>query len=58
LQSGFAWHYKAFDKSKKYADAEVKARQQKSGLWAGKNPTAPWDYRKAKRNKREAVAVM
>lgn len=57
LQNGLAWHYKAFDKSKKYADAELAARQHKSGLWIVKSPVAPWDFRKAKRNKQEAVAV-
>lgn len=48
LQNGLAWHYKAFDKSKIYADAEVRARQQKHGLWAGKKTVAPWEYRKEK----------
>jgi len=49
LENGLAWHYKAFDKSKKYADAELKAQQQKHGLWAGKNPVAPWEFRKEKK---------
>lgn len=47
LQSGLAWHYKRFDKSIRYADAELKAQQQKQGLWANKNSVAPWEFRKA-----------
>ncbi|MDI3321225.1 thermonuclease family protein [Pinibacter soli] len=49
LESGLAWHYKAFDKSKRYADAEVKAKKQKQGLWAVKHPVAPWEFRKEKK---------
>ncbi|MBV4357560.1 thermonuclease family protein [Pinibacter aurantiacus] len=46
LQRGLAWHYKTFDKSIRYAGAELNAKQQKYGLWAGKNPVAPWEFRK------------
>ncbi|MDH7460105.1 thermonuclease family protein [Chitinophagaceae bacterium 26-R-25] len=50
LENGLAWHYKAFDKSRKYADAELIAQQQKHGLWAGKNPVAPWEFRKERKS--------
>jgi endonuclease YncB( thermonuclease family) len=49
LQNGLAWHYKSFDKSKRYADAEDMAHKHKAGLWAGKNPVAPWEFRKEKK---------
>jgi endonuclease YncB( thermonuclease family) len=49
LQNGLAWHYKSFDKSKRYADAELYAQNRKAGLWASKNPVAPWEFRKEKR---------
>lgn len=48
---GFAWHYKEYqdeqpeEDRKTYADAEIKARSSKSGLWSMPNPTPPWDYR-------------
>lgn len=46
IKAGWAWHYKYYYKSKKYAEAEKNAREQKLGLWKGDNPQAPWDYRK------------
>jgi endonuclease YncB( thermonuclease family) len=49
LQIGLAWHYKSFDKSKRYADAELNAQKQKRGLWANKNAIAPWEFRKEKK---------
>lgn len=49
LKAGLAWHFTQFDKSEEYATAEAEARQQKLKLWSLKNPTAPWAYRKLKR---------
>lgn len=46
IKAGYAWHYKHYNKSKKYAKAEENARKQKLGLWKGKNPQAPWEYRR------------
>ena len=46
IKAGWAWHYKYYYKSKKYAKKEKNAREQKLGLWKGDNPQAPWDYRK------------
>ena len=46
LKAGMAWHYKQFDKSKKYADLENYARKKKIGLWKDKKPVPPWEYRK------------
>ncbi|MDR1762687.1 MAG: thermonuclease family protein [Dysgonamonadaceae bacterium] len=48
LKAGMAWHYKYFDKTKKYADLEAEARKAKVGLWADDNPVAPWDFKKNK----------
>lgn len=51
LSEGLAWHYKAFDKEQsaedraRYAEAENEARAMRAGLWADKNPTAPWEWR-------------
>ena len=46
IKAGYAWHYKHYNNSKKYAKAEENARKQKLGLWKGKNPQAPWEYRR------------
>ena len=46
VKAGFAWHYKAYSKDKTFADAETKAKKAKIGLWADKNPVAPWEYRR------------
>ena len=46
---GWAWHYKQYDKDKRFADAEVKAKAARKGLWAGPNPVAPWEWRRLKK---------
>lgn len=46
LQRGLAWHYSRYDKSASYAQAERTARQQRLGLWADPDPTAPWSFRR------------
>ena len=49
VKDGLAWHYKHFDDTKAYADAETEARQKKLGLWRDAKPQPPWEFRKAKR---------
>jgi endonuclease YncB( thermonuclease family) len=49
IKAGMAWHFKKYDKSKSYAQAELHARKLKKGLWADKNPIAPWDERSRRR---------
>ena len=46
LRTGMAWHYKQYSKDEDYAELENEARQKKIGLWAGKNPAPPWEFRK------------
>ncbi|WP_207427483.1 thermonuclease family protein [Pedobacter sp. SYSU D00535] len=48
LKAGLAWHYKQYDKSRRYAELEQWARSQKKGLWSAKQPVAPWEFRKKK----------
>ena len=50
VKDGFAWHYKHFDSTPSYADAETAARAAKLGLWEDPAPIPPWTFRKA--NKR------
>ena len=52
VKAGFAWHYKAYSKDKTFADAETKAIKAKIGLWADKNPIAPWEYRRSSSKKK------
>jgi len=51
VKDGFAWHYKQYSKKKHYAEAEDLAQKDKKGLWAEKNPQAPWEFRKNKKKK-------
>ena len=51
VRDGCAWHYKHFDKTPAYADAEREARTAKRGLWAAPDPINPHQWRKAKRQK-------
>ena len=48
VAEGYAWHYKQYSKSKELDAVEEEARRNKLGLWADKNPIAPWEYRKKK----------
>lgn len=52
IQRGLAWHYKHYERDQPakerqaYSAAEQAAQQAKAGLWADKNPTPPWDWRR------------
>ena len=49
LKAGLAWHYKKYDSTPAYAQAEAEARAAKRGLWQDKSPIEPESFRKAKR---------
>lgn len=55
VKRGFAWHYKHYQGDQppedrvSYSDAEIEARQRRSGLWHGDSPIPPWEYRSGKR---------
>ena len=51
VKDGFAWHYKYYDNTAEYAEAEALARKAKAGLWADSNPVNPYEFRKQKRKK-------
>jgi len=55
-RAGLAWHYVRYvPRDKELARLEAEAREAKRGLWADKEPMAPWDWRgrsKAKSNSR------
>ena len=48
VKDGFAWHYKQFDNTQSYADAETAARMAKRGLWKDPAPIPPHEFRKKK----------
>ena len=60
IKAGFAWHYKKYqheqspNEREDYSDAEIEAREAKLGLWGDLEPSPPWEYRKAKREKGSA----
>ncbi|MDO4878639.1 MAG: thermonuclease family protein [Neisseria sp.] len=56
IENGAAWHYASIAKRQqdrssfdRYARAEAQAKAARRGLWAGKNPVAPWTFRKQKK---------
>ena len=49
VKDGLAWHFKFYDKTPEYAEAEKAARAKKLGLWADPNPVEPRQFRKAKK---------
>ena len=49
VRNGWAWHYAQYSPKADYLrDAQTKAKAEKAGLWADKNPVAPWEFRKKK----------
>ena len=48
IQAGLVWHYKHFDKSEAYAQAEQTAQDNKRGLWSDPRAVAPWEFRHKK----------
>ena len=45
VKNGHAWFYKHYSADSTLLAAEQEARNNKRGLWASKNPTAPWIWR-------------
>lgn len=46
LHAGLAFHYKQYDNSKLYAQAEASAKAKKIGIWSNPNTQPPWIYRR------------
>src|SRR5579864_628924 len=51
VEDGWAWNYLKYSQSQRLADLETQARAARRGLWAGKSPVAPWDWRAEKARK-------
>jgi endonuclease YncB( thermonuclease family) len=53
VNDGFAWRFPQYDRAGEFVRAEWDARLQRCGLWADDNPTPPWEFRRAKRERRK-----
>ena len=49
VADGYAWAYRQYLTDPSYLKSEQNARDKKLGLWADKNPTPPWEWRKQQR---------
>lgn len=56
VKNGNAWHYQTYAKKsqpssdyRKYDTALQNAKKNRAGLWSGKNPQEPWDWRAKQR---------
>jgi len=54
IRSGNGWWYAQYSKDKSLGKLQEEAQEKQKGLWQDKNPQAPWEYRKEKRNKKKA----
>lgn len=46
---GMAWQYEQYSRSQSLKELQNKAKEQRLGLWAGKDPIAPWIWRRTKK---------
>ena len=53
VREGFAWRYPQYDKAGDFIAAEEDAREHRRGLWADPHPIPPWEFRRAKRERRK-----
>lgn len=49
VRLGMAWVYVKYAKDKGLYQIEAEAREQRRGLWADKEPVAPWEWRRARK---------
>lgn len=57
IKAGMAWWYQQYARDQKkqeridYKHAEFLAKRHRYGLWSGKNPTPPWEWRHDRRRR-------
>lgn len=51
LRQGYAWVFRHYNRSPVDRALEAQARIRRSGLWADPQPTAPWEWRREKRER-------
>jgi endonuclease YncB( thermonuclease family) len=49
VAAGLAWHYRQYSDDADLAAGEAEARAARRGLWAGRNPLPPWEFRESRR---------
>lgn len=49
VRRGLAWVYDNYNKDKDLKPIEAQAKRDKQGLWAKRNPTPPWEWRRERR---------
>jgi len=52
VKAGMAWRFDKYSKDRAFQAAQDEARAARRGLWADAAPTAPWEWRDAKKGKR------
>lgn len=50
IERGAAWVYRRYTREAALYKAEALAKSEKRGLWAARNPIAPWTYRNGTEN--------
>ena len=51
VKRGCAWYYPQYaPRETDLKDAEAEAREQRLGLWKGRDPMPPWEFRREKKN--------
>lgn len=55
VEAGYAWWYQKYSNDSSYGKLEATARKAKRGLWADKNPTPPWEWRKPSQSQCQAT---
>ena len=55
IKAGFAWLCRRNSDRQDYADAEEEARRAGIGLWADTKPTPPWEWRRERLKKQNAL---
>jgi len=48
VRNGYAWWYRRYSDDPVLQRLEEEARRERRGLWRDKNPTPPWEFRRAR----------
>ncbi|MEN3296763.1 MAG: micrococcal nuclease [Burkholderiales bacterium] len=47
VERGMAWVYRKYNNDLPLFAIEARAKEKRKGLWAGKSPTPPWEFRRS-----------